>query len=218
MNFQLRIFRWYPVIEDIPDVELPDSPRGDIFDSNFVDDTPRESPTVFFRRPMTVDTRISTALAFWASRGNRAVSSRMASWKNTVDDGSDESSLWSQVVVLAENKSEIIMNADEYYNKTDPSRTFREMDLKNKATVLQELDVDNSDSDSDSESMSGDSSVDVPHSEDGISLEPRHNKVFKLMVRDDYAMAVLHLSATEFPDENSEEFDLYKDGNKICKQ
>ena len=138
--------------------------------------------------------------------------------------------LWANIMTCAKERSMIITNETEYYNRVDPSRVFREMDMRNLATKLEELDVETSCSDSDSDNNSEDNSDADDNSDGGepergglddglnVPVQPIHSAVFASLIDDSYAMSVLHLSATEFPDENVEDFELFKDSHNISTE
>lgn len=225
----IYVCRWYPVKEDIPDPDAPPSPRGDreLFRSLSVEE-PAPPRFLFFSRTTTLDTRISTCLAFWCNRGNFAVSRACSYWKAPDSEAPDtDACLWTEILTGAKQKSEIVDDEAAYYEIVDPSRTFREMDLRNTATKLEELDEETScsesESDSGDEGQSDDDSGD-PDEEglglfgDSIPLIPPHNRVFDNMISDKYAMAVLHQSATEVPDDNLDDFDLFKDSRSISTE
>ena len=165
--------------------------------------------------------------------------------------------VWVQLLLQSETKSEIIENEEEYYAINDPSRKFREMELKSLATkeliINEEFDDDGGDDDEDSESEE-ESDQESEEDDDGddstnsnfgnhrkISLKPKHKKIFQQMIDDRIAMALLHLSASDFFDDSPattahtdatststsspgvdgtdiSDFTLYHESQKICRR
>lgn len=165
--------------------------------------------------------------------------------------------VWVQLLLQSETKSEIIENEEEYYALNDPSRKFREMELKSLATkeliINEEFEDDGGDDDEDSESE-GESDQESEEDDDGdfstnsnfgnqrkISLKPKHKKIFQQMIDDRIAMALLHLSASDFFDDSPAttahadatststsspgvdgtdigDFNLYHESQKICRR
>jgi hypothetical protein len=213
------------VTEKMPDPDaIPDDRDKGFFRSLSVEEPPPPR-FLYFNRQMAIDARISTALAFWCMRGNRAVSSAGCRWKSVEGESrSGKRCLWSDIVRLAKAKSEIIADEAEYWERVDPSRGFREMDLKNTATKMEELDEETSCSESEEEEDGGSDDGESDEEEEGegmdqdVPLEPAHNPVFKSIVNDSYAMAILHLTATEFPDDSLDDFELFKDSRSISTE
>lgn len=212
----------------MPDPEaIPSNGDRDFFRSLSVEE-PLPPRFLYIKRQTTLDTRISTALAFWCMRGNRVVSSAAGRWKSLEEDGSRSQLrfLWSDIVRVAKSRSEIVVNEAEYWERVDPSRAFKEMDLRNTAVKMEELDEETSCSESDSDGdddSKGSNDGDESDMEDQVGggidsevpVEPVHTPLFKSIVNDMYAMAILHLTATEYLDETLDDFDLFRDSRSI---
>ena len=206
---------------------------------------------------MSLDSRIACALVYWNTKGNTIILKDCSKWydsttyqqdlenlsskKKKALDMSNKYSVWIQLIKQTEQKSQIIFNEEEYYAIHDPSRKFREMELKSLATTELGIADDNDDdlsdsdeSDDDEEESNGDSnegsevyeerSLDTSENDNidriKINLIPKHKKVYKQMINDRYAMSLLHLTASEYIDDTIivNDFNLYEDSQKICQR
>lgn len=215
---------------------------------------PPPPKAVYFNRTTTIDTRISCALVYWATRGNTHILSHCSRWSDVTQHQEDlEKSnskaqggkgnippkylVWVQLLLCSPDKSIIVADEAEYYSTHDPSRKFREMELKSLATkelvITDDFDEDDLSDDSDSDSEESDEDEeeldeDLPQETDSkvlqnnriVSLKPNHKKIYKQMLDDRYAMALLHFSASEYVDDSSPpaDFNLYEDSQKISKE
>jgi hypothetical protein len=129
--------------------------------------------------------------------------------------------VWVQLLWQSEKRSEIVEDEEEYYSQHDPARQFREMELKSLATkeLVNEEEMEDGDfSDEESEGSADsvrddedeensvttvtDSTAKLPQdSSRRVPLKPRHKRLYEAMLADDYAMAILHLSATDYLDD-----------------
>lgn len=254
--------RWYSITEDIPlyDAPLPQSKR-ELFRSLTIEEPPPPK-AVYFNRITTLDTRISCVLVYWATRGNTHILTQCTRWYDITQHQQEREKLiikemsrgelsskylvWVQLLLHSEEKSKIIQDEQEYYSIHDPSRHFREMELKSLATkelvISDELDEDDLSDNSDSENEGSDeeeeeeeeedeeeeanlsedsiSNSKIPQNHRKIFLKPRHKKIYQQMLDDRYAMALLHLTASEYIDETNipPDFILYEDSQKISKE
>jgi hypothetical protein len=150
--------------------------------------------------------------------------------------------VWVQLLWHSEKKSEVVQDEAAYYSHNDPARQFREMELKSLATkeLVNEDDLNDGDfsdgsegSESDEESEGdgddddtsrADSTARIPHPQDSfrrVPIKPKHKRVYRDMLADKYAMALLHLSATDYIDDTvapTDEFNLYEDSQKVCQR
>jgi hypothetical protein len=149
--------------------------------------------------------------------------------------------VWVQLLWQSEKRSEIVEDEEEYYSQHDPARQFREMELKSLATkeLVNEEEMEDGDfSDEESEGSADsvrddedeensvttvtDSTAKLPQdSSRRVPLKPRHKRLYEAMLADDYAMAILHLSATDYLDDTvtpPDDFKLYEDSQKICQR
>jgi hypothetical protein len=147
------------------------------------------------------------------------------------------------IIEQAVEKSTITEDAEKYYAKIDPTRIMREMSRMAMAKSMRDLDPDG-DSDSDSDSNS-DSDSENNNSEDGddcssheeddlinesdevlryydaeeeemdIAVNARHSAAFEDLLQDEFVISILHASATEIPDLDAPDFDLYKDAKNL---
>ena len=180
-------------------------------------------------------------MVYWTTRGNTSILNECSKWMDTtayqqdleedttrLEEGSKKFKteltskylVWVQLLLQSERKSEIVENEEEYYATNDPSRQFREMELKSLATkelIINEEFEDEDDDGSDDDSESGDESDQETQQDDEdddnsmlsnfgnhrkISLKPKHKKIFQQMIDDRFAMALLHLSASDFFDDS----------------
>jgi hypothetical protein len=250
----VQLPRWYPVVEAVPDatkdqdeVLNPNMAQGLL--SVLDDDSVAPPKWRYFRREMSLDTRISTALVYWCNRGNKAMARRTLGWEEVVRGVTQsEQLLWKSLIEKSVEKSEIIENADKYYEATDPTRAMQEMSKLTMATAMDELDPDgDSDSDDDSDSDSEDSEeegeeedagsaqssegeesrtleddddevlrcCDCEEEEAVVAVEARHSVTIENLLDDEYALSILHCSATEIQNFDVPDFDLYKDAKML---
>lgn len=207
---------------------------------------------------MSLDSRISCALVYWNTRGNTVILKDCSKWIDTTTYQQDLESIsskkkkslevsnkyliWIQLIKQTEQKSQIIFNEEEYYAIHDPSRKFREMELKSLATTELVITDDGDDDDDDDFSESDESNGDDENnSNEGsdiyeensmytsqnnnsekfkINLIPKHKKVYHQMINDRYAMSLLHLTASEYVDDTVivNDFNLYEDSQKISQR
>jgi hypothetical protein len=228
---------WYPVTEAIPIYDAPPTQsKRELFRSLSVEEPPLPK-AVYFNRLTSLDTRVSCAIAYWSTRGNTSILNECSRWMDTtayqqdLEDiqedkrtgehltSKDKYLVWVRLLMSSERKSEIVENEQEYYATNDPSRQFREMELKSLASkelVINEEfeEEDDGSDDSESEEESEEDSEEEGEEEgDGlsmnsslgnhrkISLKPKHKKIFQQMIDDRFAMALLHLSASDFFDD-----------------
>ena len=243
----IQCLRWYSVKEDIPE--------------NYAKETSESNPNMVrglmtlleektsplpkwknFKRSPNLDTRIATALSYWCIRGNTAMAERVLKWEEVVNGVLQKGKyIWKLLVERAEEKSSIIEDASEYYERTDPTRVMQEMNKITLSRAMNELDSDvDSDSDSDTDSNSDDEddrcSTDDengtcsseedeeilafldPEEEDHIMsvvVEARHSSVIDDLLLDEYALAVLHCSATEIVLDDIPEINILKDAKLL---
>ena len=208
------------------------------------DDTEAPPKWRYCKRECSIDTRIATAVVYWCCRGNKSMSRRTTAWEEVVNGVTQRGSkLWKLLLERAESKSEIIENVDEYYERVDPTRAMQEMNKLTMAKAMDDLDADgDSDSDDDSDSDSGsednesdksstaseesevDGSNEILHLDEseeddeaaGVAVEVQHSTIFEDLFNDEYALAILHTTATEIPNFDIPDFDLYKDAKSLC--
>ena len=254
----VQLPRWYPVAE-ADTVPAATKDEAALLNPNMAlgllsvldDDTEAPPKWRYFKRELSFDTRISTALVYWCSRGNKAMARRTLRWEEVVnDEPQSDQLLWKMLIERSVDKSEIIENVEKYYEVTEPTRTMQEMSKLTMAKAMDELDADgDSDDDSDSGSGSGsdedeeDKDEDASSTGDSDGLEGKedtevllfvdmeaeeeaegrtglavsHSETMTALFDDEYALAILHCSATEIQNFDLPDFDLYKDAKELSK-
>lgn len=228
--------------KDLEEVINPNMAQGLM--SVLEEDTESPPKWRYFMRELSLDTRISTALVYWCNRGNKSMVRRTLSWEEVRNGVTQtEKYLWRSIIEQAVEKSTITEDAEKYYAKIDPTRIMREMSRMAMAKSMRDLDPDG-DSDSDSDSNS-DSDSENNNSEDGddcssheeddlinesdevlryydaeeeemdITVNARHSAAFEDLLQDEFVISILHASATEIPDLDAPDFDLYKDAKNL---